>query len=249
MDPRILLFSVFATLAGILIIRQPERLAFVLLVLLGVLFLGRLSISGVLKSILPSLPYLLIIVVLNIFWNPLGDIGKTLFSIWSVTITSADVLSGITLLERFLAIILTINIASGSLSTSAMLHGMEDILIPFKWIGISVQDLVLSIQVAIRFTPILTRSAERIAKAQASRGAEWGETGFNLLARIRQVIPVIVPLFVTSLQRADTLAMAMDSRGYNLKIKKTRMISYPFHPSHLVSLVILLLLLTGLIIL
>jgi energy-coupling factor transport system permease protein len=88
-------------------------------------------------------------------------------------------------------------------------------------IGIHTMDLVMVMQVSIRFLPLLAQSAERIAKAQASRGAEWGVKSGGLVSQVKRVIPLIVPLFLTSLRRAETLALAMDARAYGLKNQRT----------------------------
>jgi len=77
-------------------------------------------------------------------------------------------------------------------------------------------------------SPFLAQTAERIAKAQASRGAEWGTGSRNLLARVRQVIPLILPLFLISLRRAETMALAMDARGYATVNRRTSMLIMRF---------------------
>ncbi len=79
------------------------------------------------------------------------------------------------------------------------------------------------LQVTIRFIPFLAMAAERIAKAQASRGAEWGGRKGNIIQRVRQVVPLIVPLFLTSLRRAEIMALAMDARAYGSTSQRTSM--------------------------
>ena len=70
------------------------------------------------------------------------------------------------------------------------------------------------LQITLRFVPILAQTAERIAKAQASRGAEWGGKTKGLINRIKQILPLLIPLFVISLRRSESLALAMDARAY-----------------------------------
>ena len=82
---------------------------------------------------------------------------------------------------------------------------------PSTGIGIPTRDLIMVIQVTVRFLPLLAQTAERIAKAQAARGAEWGTGQGNLIQRARAVIPLLVPLFVTSLHKAENMALAMDA--------------------------------------
>ena len=98
-----------------------------------------------------------------------------------------------------------------------MVLGLDRLLRPLAALGLPTQDFVLMVQVSLRFLPLLAREAERIAKAQASRGAEWGTGRGGLLRRARQALPILVPLFLTTLQRAETMAVAMEARGYRGK--------------------------------
>ena len=70
--------------------------------------------------------------------------------------------------------------------------------------------------IALRFVPTLAEELEKIAKAQASRGAGWGASRrFQFVQRIRRLVPLMVPLFLTSFRRAEELAVAMEARGYS----------------------------------
>ena len=89
-------------------------------------------------------------------------------------------------------------------------------------------DLVMVMQITLRFVPLLTQTAERIAKAQASRGADWGGKSKGLINRIKQLMPLVVPLFVISLRRAENLALAMDARAYGYLEYRTSMVEMKF---------------------
>jgi energy-coupling factor transport system permease protein len=99
-----------------------------------------------------------------------------------------------------------------------------------------VHDGVMALVVAVRFLPFLAQSAERIAKAQAARGADWtrpisGRNPFTRLwARVRALLPLLVPVFVTSLRRAETMALAMDARGYASRAHPTALVELNFTP-------------------
>jgi energy-coupling factor transport system permease protein len=89
-----------------------------------------------------------------------------------------------------------------------------------NWIGIPSEDVIMIFQISIRFLPMLGQSIERIAKAQAARGAEWNVKKASIMQRIKVVVPVIVPMFLTSLQQAENMALAMDARGYGNHIQR-----------------------------
>jgi len=102
--------------------------------------------------------------------------------------------------------VLTITTAPLDLSAAA-----ERLLRPFQRLGVPVQELALMSSIALRFLPTLADEADRLAKAQAARGADWAGTGRQ---RVRAVLALLVPLLISVLRRADELAMAMESRGY-----------------------------------
>jgi energy-coupling factor transport system permease protein len=111
-----------------------------------------------------------------------------------------------------------------------MITGLDHLLSPLRRIGIQTMDLVMMIQVTLRFLPLLAISAERIAKAQASRGAQWGTGKSGLVAQVRRVVPLIVPLFLTTLRRSESMALAMDARAYGLKDIRTSVYTLTYHP-------------------
>lgn len=170
----------------------------------------------------------MILAILQVFFNPRPDEGIVLFQIGTNVIAVSDLMTGLMLLLRFIALILGLTIASQSLSTSEITHGMESLLSPLKWLRFPVHDLVVIIQVSLRFIPLLAQVAERIAKAQASRGAAWQKGKGGLISRVKLIIPLILPLFMTSLRRAENMALAMDARGYGTHEQRSSIISYRF---------------------
>ena len=207
---------------------QPAGLLFALLVVLTLLSIGRIPLNFALRGLLPPLPFLLILAVLQVFVSirppntlPLFELG--IFKVYASGLVSAGML-----LLRFCVLILALSLSSFTLSTSEMIHGLESLLKPISRFGLPVHDLVMVLQVTIRFIPFLAIAAERIAKAQASRGAEWGVRKGNIFQRVRQVIPLIVPLFLTSLRRAETMALAMDARAYGSTRRRTSMYTMHF---------------------
>lgn len=198
-------------------------LAFVLLLLV----MGRIPLGFALRGLTAPLPFLAIIAILQVFFNPYQHAGIVIFQLGPVLVSSADLWAGIILTVRFMALILGLGLMSFILSTSEMIHGLDSLLTPLRRIGLPTHDLVLMVQVTLRFLPYLAQAAERIAKAQASRGADWGTRKGGLISRARQVVPLLVPLFLISLRKAENLALAMESRGYSGE-NRTSMIEMRF---------------------
>jgi energy-coupling factor transport system permease protein len=192
------------------------------------LLLSKVKVGFALKGLLPPLPFLLIIAIIQIFLYSSSVDPTILASIGKIHITLNGLWAGIMLLIRFCALILLLSLGSFVISTSELLQGLTRILNPLNRIGIHTMDFIMIIQVTLRFLPFLAQSAERIAKAQASRGADWGVKKKGLINRIRQVVPMLIPLFITSLRRSENLALAMDARAYGVMNKRTSMTEIRF---------------------
>lgn len=228
MDPRARIIIYFVIIAAATFTPNPEGLAIALLAVLLGMLLGRIPFKFALRGLLPPLPFLLILAVLQVFIAPHPIDAVPLIELGPLSVYLAGLVTAGMLLLRFTVLILGLGLASYTLSTSELIHGLESLLSPLTRLGIPTHDLVMVMQVTIRFIPFLAQTAERIAKAQASRGAEWGTGSRNLLARIRQFIPLILPLFLISLRRAETMALAMDARGYATVSRRTSMLVMHF---------------------
>jgi energy-coupling factor transport system permease protein len=106
-------------------------------------------------------------------------------------------------------------------SPISLTDGIEKLLSPFKKIGVPAHELAMMMTIAIRFIPTLIEETDKIMKAQKARGADF-ESG-NIIKRVKAMIPILVPLFVSSFRRADELAIAMESRCYHGGEGRTRM--------------------------
>jgi energy-coupling factor transport system permease protein len=228
LDPRARMLGALAILAGITFSTRIEGLLLGLAIVVALLAAARIPLRYALSSLGPPLPFLLILVVLQIFFPPRGEYGALLYQVAFVRITAGGVLAGLVLLVRFAGLILGISLASYVLSTSELIRGMESLLSPLARIGLPVQDFVMMVQVMLRFLPFLAQAAERIAKAQASRGANWGTRSGGPLSRVRQSFPLLIPLFLNGLRRAEALALAMEARGYSNRAHHTSMLELHF---------------------
>lgn len=205
----------------------------ILALLVGVI-LSKVRLSFALKGLLAPLPFLLLIAVIQVFFmvGPAGS--QVLWSFGKIQITLTGIWAGATLLMRFLGLIMALSLASFCISTSEMIQGLGLLLKPLNRLKLRTIDLVMVLQVMLRFIPFLAQTAERIAKAQASRGANWGAKTRSLWSRIRQVVPLIIPLFVLSLRRSENMALAMDARAYGYLEQRTSLHEFKLRWSDLV---------------
>jgi len=214
LDPRTRLVSGALLLAAITVAGHLPGLLTGLLALLVLVKVARIPFAYALRGLLPPLPFIAFLAVLQILFGPQADTGSILLVVGPVRLSTGDLLNATMLLVRFAALVLTISLFSFCVTTRELIEGLEALLRPLTAIGLPTHDFILMVQVALRFLPLLAQEAERIAKAQASRGADWGTGRGGLLRRVRQALPLLVPLFLTSLRRAENLTLAMEARGY-----------------------------------
>lgn len=227
-DPRALIVAYLLLIGASTFTKSLVGLLLALALVLILLVVGRIPIRFALRGLIPPLPFLLILAVLQVFISLHQPDAAPLFHWKFISIYASGLIAAGKLLLRFAVLILEISLASFTLSTSEMIQGLKSLLNPLTSLRIPVHDLVMVVQVTLRFIPFLAQTAERIAKAQASRGAEWGTRKGGLLARGRQIIPLIVPLFMTSLQRAETMALAMDARAFGSLPRRSSMVVLNF---------------------
>ncbi|MGC9467038.1 MAG: energy-coupling factor transporter transmembrane component T family protein [Anaerolineae bacterium] len=225
LDPRTRLVCGGILLITITLAPSLMGLVIALVVLLALILLARIPMSYALKGLIPPLPFIAFLALLQILFAAGSEATEPLWTWWIIRVSAGSLLSGARLLLRFSALILTVTLFSATTSVTETVRGLESLLSPLAHLGLPVQDLVLLVQVALRFLPLLAREAERIAKSQASRGAEWGTGKGGLLHKIRQALPILVPLFLISLQRAESMAVAMEARGYRSTGRRTSYVS------------------------
>jgi len=228
LDGRVRLILFVSLILTITVIHNPIGLiAAFLLVILGFIA-GRIPFRYALRGLLPPLPFLLILAVLQVFFNSSGDAPPVLWTIASLKITPADFVVAGMLLLRFTALILALSLTTAALSTSELTNSLGSLLSPLTRLGLPAHDLVLVIQITLRFIPQLAQTAERIAKAQAARGVDWDFTSGGIFQRVRRIAPMLIPLFLTSLRRAEMLALAMDARAYGDSLHRTALVEMHF---------------------
>jgi energy-coupling factor transport system permease protein len=213
LDPRAKLVMVLLLIIAVTAGHSLAALAILLLAVLLGLRVARIPLRFALAGLVPMLPFLLLLALLQVFAIP--QLGARAIWRWGiVTVTDRGLLAGILLLARFGTIVLGLSLFSFSTTTTELTHGVEHLLRPLQPLGLPAHEFALTVNIAIRFLPTLAEEAERLMKAQASRGADFGRGQGSFLQRARQWLPLLVPLFLVSLRRADELTEAMEARCY-----------------------------------
>jgi len=223
LDPRARIVGFTVLILALTLTTTMTGLAAALMLTLLLLTAAKVPMKFAMHGLLAPLPFILILAVLQLFITR-GQDGDVLYFSWRfLAISSSGVHAAILLVLRFLGLILLPTLATAALSTLELIYGLDLLFKPLQKIGLNTRPVTMVVQVMLRFIPSLLLSAEKIAKAQASRGAAWGSASGGLLKR-----PLILPLFSTSLQQADVLTQAMLARGYGSKAERTGLRQYSF---------------------
>jgi energy-coupling factor transport system permease protein len=197
------------------------------------IFLSRIPMKMFVKSVKPLLPFLLITAILNLFFVTSGDI---LFK-WKFIKITDDALS----ISIFMFVRITLLIMGSSLLTYAtspitLTDAIEKLLSPLKKIKVPVHELAMMMSIALRFIPTLIEETDKIMSAQKARGAEIDSGSF--MTRAKNMIAILVPLFISSFRRADELATAMECRCYRGGEGRTRLRQLKSAPRDYIALAV-----------
>ena len=204
-----------------------NELCFALLLLSSVLLvaLSRLSLRVILKGLKPVLFVLLFTMLLNLFFTK----GETLlFKFYFIEMYLEGVVRAVKMMLRVVVLIVgTSVLLTYTTSPIVLTDAIESLLSPLKKIRVPVHDFAMMMTIALRFIPTLVEETDKIINAQKSRGADFDSGG--LLSRARALVPVLIPLFVSSFNRADELAVAMECRCYRGDVGRTRYVKMKAH--------------------
>ncbi|PKM80799.1 MAG: transporter [Firmicutes bacterium HGW-Firmicutes-13] len=218
LDPRMKIILILLYVVIIFLIRTFY--GFLFLGIITYLFIksSHIPIGNFLKSLKPVFIIISFTLVLHAVFTKGGVL---LFSLGFLTIESQGVITGIFMTLRLILLVITTSLLTLTTSPISLTDGIEYLLSPFKKIGIPAHEMAMMMTISLRFIPILIMESDKIMKAQLARGADFSEGGIT--QRARNLVPIIVPLFVSAFRRADELATAMEARCYRGGEKRSRL--------------------------
>lgn len=244
MDPRVKLSVTFLYIIAVFIPQNWAGMALAVAFLICSVLLSSLPLRLITKSIKPIFPLVLLTSLINIFYVD----GGTVLIDWSIFhVTSRGVSTALFIALRILCLIAGSSLLTYTTSPTALTDALERLLSPLKLLHIHVHEIAMMMTIALRFIPTLIEETDKIMSAQKARGADMESGG--LMQRIRALIPVLIPLFVSSVRRAYELATAMECRCYRGGEGRTRMKQLHMAAADYVTLAAVALLFAGLILL
>lgn len=223
LDPRVKLVTTICFIISLFVVDNwvGYVLAGVFLVL--VIVLSKVPPSFMVRG-MKSIVFLLIMAVVC---NLLLTQGEPLVTIWKLTITKEGVIQAGKMAVRLVFLITGSSVMTLTTTPNQLTDGLEKLLKPLNAIRVPVHEIAMMMSIALRFIPILIEETDKIMKAQIARGADF-ESG-NLIQKAKNMVPLLVPLFVSAFRRANDLATAMEARCYRGGENRTKMKPLIYH--------------------
>lgn len=219
LDPRIKLLSIVLLVVTIFTSKTYAGFALMAVLSVGLIALSGIHFSTILKSLKPIVFILAFTMIANVLWTS-GE--HLLVDFWVIHIYAEGIVYALLMALRIICLIIaTFVLLTYTTSPVALTDALERLLKPLARIKLPVHEFSMMMSIALRFIPTLLEETDKIMSAQKARGADF-ESG-NLMQRVKALIPILVPLFVSAFRRADELAGAMECRLYHGGEGRTRM--------------------------
>lgn len=225
LDPRAKILLSIIFIVAVFFANNPVGFAFMLIWSVLLVLLSGISLKVILKGLKPILFIVILTAILNLFMTN-GD-GEPLFEFWVFKIYTDGIMRAVFMAVRVLLLIVgTSVLLTYTTSPIALTDGLESLLSPLKHIKVPVHTFAMMMSIALRFIPTLVEETEKIMNAQKSRGADFSNG--SLVKRAKALIPILIPLFVSSFKRAEELATAMECRCYRGDKNRVKMVKLKY---------------------
>lgn len=240
MDARMKIVLTFALIIAIFLCKSLPALALIVAITLALILVSRVPLKMVLKSVKPIALIVVFTGLLNLFYVR----GGTSLVDWHfIHITSKGIYTAVFMAIRIICLVIISSLLTYTTTPTMLTDAIEKLLSPLKIFKVPVHTLAMMMTLALRFIPTLVDEIDRITNAQKARGADLDSGG--IVEKIKALIPIIVPLFISAIRHAYELADAMDCRCYVGGEGRTRMKKMKLGARDAVALAVTAAILTG----
>lgn len=209
LDPRTKIILNIVYILGVFFIDDIKGYLAYFLIVFFVSFSSKIKIYHLLKALKTISMFIILTSLFNVFFIKEGNI---IFNVGFLKIYDKALITSIFISFRVIFLILGSTILTLTTSPTELTDGFESLMKPLRKLKVPVGEISLMISISLRFIPTLLDETDKIIKAQKSRGVDF-ESG-SIAKKIKNIVPILVPLFINSFRRADELAIAMESRCY-----------------------------------
>ena len=217
LDPRTKLVGTVGFIVSVFLFHTFPGYAVATLFLAGMILLSKVPV----KFIFKGLKTIFMLLLITIFFNMILTPGEVLWKLGFIKVTKEGLVLAGTMAIRLVYLVIGSSIMTLTTTPNQLTDGLERLLRPLNKIHVPVHDIAMMMSIALRFIPILLEETDKIMKAQIARGADF-ENG-NLIQKAKNMVPLLVPLFISAFRRANDLAMALEARCYHGGDNRTQM--------------------------
>ena len=217
LDARVKLALMAALMVGVFFCDNGASYGLFILLAVILTKVSGVSTRVVLRSLMPLRWIVLLTFLIHLFSAP----GEKIFEFYMLSATEEGFWRGLFIGFRLMLLILFSSLLTFTTEPMVLTDALQYLMSPLKKIGVPAAEIAMMMTVALRFVPTLINEADKIIKAQKSRGADFEEG--SLLTRIKNLTPILVPLFISCFRRADELALAMEARCYTGEKERTHL--------------------------
>lgn len=241
LDPRVKLFGALVWIISIFLMDGLFSILLATVFLMFVIIISKVPFSFMVRGLRSIMVIVIIASVFNIFFTP----GNALVEWGAVRITDKGIINAILMAIRMFYLIIGTSLMTLTTTPNNLTAGLSRSLAPLEKLRVPVTDIAMMMTIALRFIPILIEETNKIMKAQMARGADFDHGG--LIKKAKNMVPLLVPLFVSAFRRANDLALAMEARCYSSGKKRTKLNPLKYARRDAMAYIVILSFLAGLI--
>ena len=217
LDPGVKLVSTLIYIVSLFVFDSIIGYVIAAIFLASMIKLSQVPFRFMVKGLKPVVVLLCITLFFNLIFTP----GEAVFSIWIITVTREGIQLAVRMGIRLVFLVIGASLMTLTTTPNQLTDGLERLLKPLNHIHVPVHEISMIMSIALRFIPILLDETDKIMKAQTARGADFESGG--LVRKVKAMVPLLVPLFISAFRRANDLAMAMEARCYHGGEGRTQM--------------------------
>ncbi|MUG47787.1 energy-coupling factor transporter transmembrane component T family protein [Paenibacillus woosongensis] len=218
LDPRTKLLIVMAFMISALLLTTLVSYVLLALMVAAAIAISKIPLTYIIRGLKPVW---LIVIITSVFHIFLTQGGEVLFQLGSVSIYEQGVLKAIAIAVRIILLLAMATLLTLTTKLSDLTSAIETLLSPLRRIGVPTQEIAMMMTLTIRFIPILLQETDKIMKAQRARGVDFASG--NIVKRLLNFIPIIVPVLMLAFQKAESASQAIEARGYQPGMQRTQL--------------------------
>ena len=249
MDPRNKLLCLIVLMVAVFFSYPTFQMTFIVggalaTLIVSLLLIAKVRILDIFKSLRVMWFLIILLLIINIFSHP-ANATMVAFNIAKITVYWEAIFQTLKIILRLVLMIMLTMLLTATTKPLDLTYALEWYMTPLKLIKFPAHEVAMTISIALRFIPTLLDETDRIMKAQSSRGVDFKHG--KLSSKMKAIVSLIIPLFISSFQRSEELADSMEARGYDPKAKRTKYRVLRFSAVDLVAFILVSAVLTSVI--